>query len=76
MLQTLIMMIVFAANLVQAAWKDYEETRELSLDAAGVEALQVEAGAGSLDVTGVAGAGEIEVAALVRRRGRVFHDAC
>ena len=66
MLQTLIMMIVFAANLVQAAWKDYEETRDLSLDAEGVEALQIEAGAGSLDVTGVAGIGKIEVAALIR----------
>ena len=66
MLQTLIMMIMFAANLVQAAWKDYEETRDLSLDAEGVEALQIEAGAGSLDVTGVAGGERIEVAALIR----------
>ncbi|MEX2122691.1 MAG: DUF4097 family beta strand repeat-containing protein [Woeseia sp.] len=66
MLQTLLMMIMFAANLVQAAWKDYEETRDLSLDAVGVETLQIEAGAGSLDVTGVPGADRIVVAALIR----------
>jgi hypothetical protein len=66
MLQTLLMMIVFAANLVQAAWSDYEETRDLSLDAQGVETLRIEAGAGSLDVTGVAGSYRIVVAALIR----------
>jgi hypothetical protein len=66
MLQTLFMLIMFAANLVHAAWTDYEEKRDLSLDADGVETLQIEAGAGSLDVTGVAGIPRIVVAALIR----------
>ena len=65
MLQTLLMMIMFVANLVQAAWTGHEEERELSLDAEGVETLQVEAGAGSLDITGVAGT-DIAVDALIR----------
>jgi hypothetical protein len=66
MLQTLLMLVMFAANLVHAAWTDYEEKRELSLNADGVEALQIEAGAGSLDVTGAPGATKIVVAALIR----------
>jgi len=66
MLQTLLMLIMFAANLVHAAWTDYEEKRDLALDAEGVETLQIEAGAGSLDVTGVAGTTRIVVAALIR----------
>jgi hypothetical protein len=66
MLQTLVMLIMFAANLVHAAWTDYEEKRDLSLDAEGIETLQIEAGAGGLDVTGVAGSTKIVVAALIR----------
>lgn len=66
MLQTLLMLIMFAANLVQAAWTDYEEKRDLTLDADGVETLQIEAGAGALEVTGVPGSGRIVVAALIR----------
>lgn len=66
MLQTLLMLIMFAANLVHAAWTDYEEKRDLSLNADGVETLQIEAGAGGLDVTGVPGATRIVVAALIR----------
>jgi hypothetical protein len=66
MLQTVLMLIIFAANLVHAAWTDYEEKRDLSLDAEGVQTLQIEAGAGSLDVTGVPGTTKIVVAALIR----------
>lgn len=66
MLQTLLMLIMFAANLVHAAWTDYEEKRDLSLNAEGVETLQVEAGAGGLDVTGVPGTTRIVAAALIR----------
>jgi hypothetical protein len=60
------MLIIFAANLVHAAWTDYEEKRDLSLDAEGVQTLQIEAGAGGLDVTGVPGTTKIVVAALIR----------
>jgi hypothetical protein len=68
MLQTLLMMIMFAANLVQAAWTGHEEKRELSLGAEGLDTLQVEAGAGSLNVTGVAG-NTIDVGALIHIPG-------
>jgi hypothetical protein len=60
------MLIMFAANLVHAAWTDYEEKRDLSLDSEGVQTLQIEAGAGGLDVTGVPGTTKIVVAALIR----------
>lgn len=66
MLHTLLMMIMFAANLVHAAFTDHEEKQDLSLDAEGVEALKVRAGAGSLGVTGVEGASRIVVVALIR----------
>jgi len=65
MLQTLLMMIMFVANLVQAAWTGQEEERDLLLDADGVKTLQVKAGAGSLDITGVGGT-DIAVDALIR----------
>jgi DUF4097 and DUF4098 domain-containing protein YvlB len=57
---------MFAANLVHAAWTDYEEKRDLSLDAEGVQTLQIEAGAGGLDVTGIPGTTKITVGALIR----------
>jgi hypothetical protein len=65
MLQTLLMMIMFAASLVQAAFNGHEEKRELSLDAEGLEALDIEVGAGSLNVTGIAGTGRILVIATI-----------
>lgn len=65
MLQTLLMMIMFAANLVQAAFSGQEEKRELSVDARGMETLDIEAGAGSLDVTGIPGASRILVTATI-----------
>jgi len=75
MLQTLLMMIMFAANLVQAAFNGQEEKRELSLDAAGVETLDIEAGAGSLNVSGVAGTGRILVIATIEVPGANADEA-
>ena len=66
MLQTLLMMIMFAANLVQAAFTGQEDKRELSVDAEAVETLDIEAGAGSLDVIGVTGTGRIVVIATIQ----------
>jgi hypothetical protein len=65
MLQTLLMMILFAANLVQAAFNGQEEKRELTIDADGVETLEIEAGAGSLNVSGIAGTNRILVIATI-----------
>ena len=46
-------------------WADYEETRELSLDTRGVDTLEIDAGAGSLDVVGVPDATAITVLAMI-----------
>ena len=47
------------------AWADYEEVRELSLDSHRIDTLRIEAGAGTLDVVGVAGITEITVVATI-----------
>ncbi len=56
---------VAALGLVNAAWADYEEVRELSLDTRGIDTLEIDAGAGSLAVVGADGAGEITVVATI-----------
>lgn len=61
----ILIMAMFAASLTHAAWNDYVEARELRLDAADVEELKIDAGAGSLDVRGVEGADEIIVEATI-----------
>ncbi len=50
-----------------ADWDDYDyrETRELSVDASGLTSLSVDAGAGSLEISGVEGAESIEVTATI-----------
>ncbi|MDZ7645611.1 MAG: hypothetical protein U5K76_16120 [Woeseiaceae bacterium] len=65
-MRTLLIMLMFAASLAHAAWSDHEEARELVLDASGLEVLRIDAGAGSLEVTGVPGADRIVVAAIIR----------
>lgn len=60
-----LVMAMFVASLAQAGWKDFEEARELSLDAKQVDKLSIEAGAGSMDVTGVAGLDRIRVTATI-----------
>ena len=52
------------------AWADYEEVRELSLDSHRIDTLRIEAGAGTLDVVGVAGITEITVVATIEISGR------
>jgi hypothetical protein len=58
-------MAMFAINFAQADTNSYSETRELSLDAAGVSALLIDAGAGSLTITGVEGGSAIAVTAVI-----------
>ena len=60
-----LILAMFAASLAQAAWSDYEEVRNLELDAAGLQSIRIDAGAGSLEVIGVAGAHAIQVKATV-----------
>jgi DUF4097 and DUF4098 domain-containing protein YvlB len=55
-----------AMGVTGAAWADYEEVRELSLDTRGIDTLEIDAGAGSLDVVGADGASEITVVATIQ----------
>jgi len=64
-MRSFIVMAMFAASLSHAAWTDYQETRELSLNAAGIKTLSIDAGAGSMDVTGVDGLENISVKATI-----------
>jgi hypothetical protein len=56
---------MFLASVSSAAANDYEETRDLAVDAAGIDSLIVNVGAGSLDVTGVDGLDTIDVKATI-----------
>lgn len=61
---------VVASGLSGAAFADYEETRELTLDTRGIDTLEIDAGAGSMEVVGVSGASEIRVVATIQVPGR------
>jgi hypothetical protein len=65
-MRSLVVMAMFASSLTYAAWNGYTETRELDLDASGVDILEIDAGAGSIVVSGVADAGDITVKAIIR----------
>ena len=56
---------IAAFGLAVPAWADYEEVRELSLDTRGVDTLDIDAGAGSLDVVGAPNATGITVVATI-----------
>ncbi len=57
---------MFTASLAHAAWLEYEETRNLTLDAGGIDIVEIEAGAGSLEIHGSADAQTISVTALIQ----------
>lgn len=65
-MRTCASLILLAAGFASAAAADYEEVRDLSLNAEGIRALEIEAGAGSLAVTGVAESSTIVVEAIIR----------
>lgn len=64
-MRSFIVMAMFAASLAEAAWFDYEERRDLELDAAGIGELEIDAGAGSIIVNGTDG-DRIIVSATIR----------
>jgi hypothetical protein len=68
-MRTVLIISMFTASLAVAA-NDYVEERELNLDADGISAISIEAGAGSLEIKGVAGLDQIEVQALITLPGR------
>jgi DUF4097 and DUF4098 domain-containing protein YvlB len=53
------------ASLAHAAWSDHEEARDLALDAADLDTLRTEAGAGSMKVIGVRDSERIVVSAVI-----------
>lgn len=60
-----VVMAMFAASLAHAGWRDYSEVRDLKISSDGIAGLEVEAGAGSLEVTGVPGGRNIVVVATI-----------
>lgn len=65
-MRSFIVMGMFAASIAHADWGDYEEKRDLRLDAAGVTHFSVDAGPGSLKVRGNESAAAIVVVAIVQ----------
>jgi hypothetical protein len=66
MTQHRILIGLILTGLASFAWADYEEERELTLASRGIDTLDIDVGAGSLDVTGVSGAEQIRVIARIR----------
>ena len=64
-MRSFIVMAMFLASFASAAWKDYTEVRDLELDSNGIDRLEIDAGAGSMDIKGVAGLNRIVVKATV-----------
>ena len=62
----IIVMAMFAVSLAHAASKNYTEVRDLSVDAAGLAGLDIDAGAGMLTVTGAEDADAIVVTATIK----------
>ena len=65
-MRTYLILAMFTASLANASWRDYEESRELTLNAGGIDTVEIEAGAGSLEVRGSADAQAISVTALIQ----------
>jgi len=74
-MRSFIIMAMFAASLANAAWSDYEEIQELELATKGIDKLAIDAGAGSMEVTGVSGAGKILVTAIIQAPGKNDDEA-
>jgi hypothetical protein len=69
-MRSVIVLTMFVAGLALAADDGYEEERELALDSRGIDMLNIDNGAGSMEITGVSGASEITVTATVLVPGR------
>lgn len=65
-MRSLVVMAMFASSLTYAAWNGYTETRDLTLPAGDVDVLEIDAGAGSIQVIGAADSDTIAVKATIR----------
>ena len=70
-----IVMAMFVVSLAHGARQDFEEVRDLTLDASDIDEIVVDAGAGSLTVTGVDAAADIVVTAMIRIENRSAEEA-
>lgn len=61
----IILLGALVTTLAHAAANDYVEVRDFEIEAAGISELEIEAGAGSLDVIGESGADSIAVTATI-----------
>ncbi|MDX1403350.1 MAG: hypothetical protein R3192_02370 [Woeseiaceae bacterium] len=64
-MRSFILMSMFTVALAGAATSDYREVRDLQLDAEGIDRLEVDAGAGNLEIVGIPGSREIRVSASI-----------
>ena len=65
-MRSFIVIAMFTASLAHAGWSDFEEVRDLELNAAGVSDFFIDAGAGSMTVQGDAKADSIKVTATIQ----------
>mgnify|MGYP001817288100 FL=1 len=65
LMRSFIVMAMFLASFTASAGSDYTETRDLTIDADGLELFFINAGAGRIDVEGVDGVDRIEVRATI-----------
>jgi hypothetical protein len=56
---------MFVTSFASAGWSDYEEVRDLDLDASGINTVTIHSGSGSMDVRGVAGLDKVAVKARI-----------
>lgn len=68
-MRAILVMAMFTASLAHAAWNGYTEDRDLELDAEGIITLEVDAGAGSLVISGDKEAQTIQVKAKIKVPG-------
>jgi hypothetical protein len=65
-MRSVLILMMFSVSLAHAAGNEYEEVRNLDLSAEGISTLEIEAGAGSLQVIGVSGTDDIVVTAIIQ----------
>lgn len=63
---SLALLALLATGLANVALAEFEEVREFTLETRGIDMLSIDAGAGSLDVVGEAGANRITVTATIQ----------
>ncbi|MEJ2128527.1 MAG: hypothetical protein P8X81_06740 [Woeseiaceae bacterium] len=74
-MRSFIIIAMFTASLAHAAWNGYTEDRNLELDADGLTGFEIDAGAGSLVVTGVEDLQKILVTATIKVPDKDDDDA-